>query len=65
MIYINKDKFEELTLAPIEKELINKNLLSKKEIDWINEYHNKVKKTLFRFMNFKEKIDLRNACSPI
>ncbi len=65
LIYINKDKFEELTLAPIEKELINKNLLSKKEIDWINEYHNKVKKTLFRFMNFKEKIDLRNACSPI
>ena len=65
LVYINKDKFEELTLAPIEKDLINKKLLNKKEVDWINKYHNKVKKSLFRFMNFKEKVDLLKACSPI
>ena len=65
LVYINKDKFEELTLAPIEKDLINKKLLNKKELDWINKYHNKVKKSLFRFMNFKEKVDLLKACSPI
>jgi Xaa-Pro aminopeptidase len=65
LIYINKCKFEELTMAPIEKDLINKKMLNKKEMDWINKYHNKVKKNLLRFMNFKEKIDLLKACSPI
>ncbi len=65
LVYINKDKFEELTMAPIEKDLINKKMLNKKEIDWINKYHNKVKKNLLRFMNFKERVDLLKACSPI
>ena len=58
LVYINKNKFEELTMAPIEKDLINKKMLNKKEVDWINKYHNKVKKNLFKFMNFKEKIYL-------
>ena len=65
LVYINKDKFEELTLAPIEKDLINKKLLNKKEVDWINKYHDKVKKNLLKFMNFKEKAYLLKACSPI
>ena len=65
LVYINKDKFEELTLAPIEKDLINKKLLNKKEVNWINRYHKRVKKSLIRFMNFKEKVDLLKACSPI
>jgi len=65
LIYINKNRFEELTIAPIEKELINKKMLSKKEVNWVNSYHSKVKKSLFRFMNFKEKIYLLKACSPI
>ena len=65
LIYIKNDKFEELTMAPIEKNLINKNMLSKKEIFWLNKYHSKVKKKLFKFMNFKEKNSLIDACSPI
>ena len=65
LIYIKKNKFEELTMAPIEKNLIKKKLLSKKEIDWINKYHVKVKKNLSRFMNLKEKANLIDACSPI
>ena len=65
LIYITKNKFEELTIAPIEKDLINKKMLSKKELSWINKYHSKVKKNLFRFMNPKEKVDLIKACSPI
>ena len=55
LIYIKKNKFEELTLAPIDKNLIKKNMLNKKEIDWLNKYHTKVKKNLFRFMNNEEK----------
>ena len=52
-------------MAPIEKSLINKKILSKKEINWLNKYHIKVKKNLFKFMNREEKSNLINACSPI
>ena len=52
-------------MAPIEKDLIKKKMLNKKEIDWLNKYHTKVKKNLFRFMNLEEKANLINACSPI
>jgi len=65
LIYIDQNKFEELTMAPIEKDLINKKMLNKNEINWINKYHNRVRKNLIKFMNFQEKIDLTKACSPI
>ena len=65
LIYIKKNKFEELTIAPIEKDLINKKILNKNEIKWINNYHRKVEKNLSRFMNLREKTDLAKACSPI
>jgi len=65
LIYIKKNKFEELTMAPIEKDLIRKKMLNKKEISWLNKYHTKVKKNLFRFMNLEEKANLIGACSPI
>ena len=65
LIFIRKNKFEELTMAPIEKDLIKKKMLNKKEITWLNKYHNKVKKNLFRFMNLEEKANLTDACSPI
>tara|TARA_B100000029_G_scaffold237045_1_gene234099 strand:- start:11045 stop:12754 length:1710 start_codon:yes stop_codon:yes gene_type:complete len=65
LIYIKKNRFEELTMAPIDKKLINKNMLNKKEIKWLNEYHAKVKRNLSKFMNIKEKANLFEACSPI
>jgi len=65
LIYIKRNKFEELTMAPIEKNLINKKILNKKEISWLNNYHTKVKKKLFKFMNPKERNNLIEACSPI
>ena len=65
LVYVKKNKFEELTIAPIEKDLINKKILNNDEIKWINSYHKKVKKNLFKFMDFKEKLDLARACSPI
>jgi len=65
LVYIKKNKFEELTIAPIEKDLINKKILNKIEIKWINGYHKKVRKSLSKFMNFQEKTDLTKACSPI
>ena len=65
LIYINQNKFEELTMVPIEKDLINKKMLNKNEINWINKYHSRVRKNLLKFMSFQEKVDLTKACSPI
>ena len=65
LVYIKNKKFHELNLAPIEKSLIKKSILSINEINWINQYNNKFNKILFPFMNVKEKIDLIKACSPI
>ena len=65
LIYINQNKFEELTMVPIEKDLINKKMLNKNEINWINKYHGRVRKNLLKFMSFQGKADLTKACSPI
>ena len=40
-------------------------MLNKKEVDWLNKYHSKVKRNLIKFMNLEEKANLANACSPI
>ena len=37
-------------MATIEKSLINKKILNKKEIDWLNKYHLNVKKILYEFI---------------
>jgi Xaa-Pro aminopeptidase len=58
-------KFENLTLAPIDSSLIEKNLLNKKEIKWLNNYHNKVFNNLKKFMNRSELIELKKSCSNI
>ena len=49
--------FEDLTMAPIDKELIDKSLLKKEEIHWLNSYHKKVFKNLKKskiFLSFSE-----------
>ncbi len=63
----NKKKFsfDDLTMAPIDKSLINKNILKKDEIYWLNNYHQKVFNNLKKFMNKSELSDLKQACSKI
>ena len=65
LVYIKNNKFKELTFSPIEKDLIDKNFLTKSEIDWINNYHKIVKNNLFKFMSQSEKKELNKACLPI
>jgi len=69
LIYVkknnNKLKFENLTLAPIDKNLIDKSLLNNKEILWINNYHKKVFNSLKKFMNNSNLKDLKKDCSFI
>jgi len=61
----NKLKFENLTMAPIDKSLVVKKLLNKKEIKWVNDYHSNVFKKLKNFMNSSELVELKTACSNI
>ena len=59
LVFIKKNKhnifFENLTLAPIENELINYNLLTKGEKDYLFKYHLKIYAVLSKFLNLKER----------
>ena len=57
--------FDNLTMAPIDKSLINKKILKKGEISWLNDYHRNVFNNLKKFMNKSELFDLKEACSKI
>ncbi len=69
LVYIKKEKkemkFENLTYAPIDKNLILKRLLNNKEILWLNEYHKKVYQKLKKYMNKNELKMLKKSCSNI
>jgi Xaa-Pro aminopeptidase len=58
-------KFENLTLAPIDKSLIKKDLLTSDEIQWLNKYHSKVFSSLKQYMNIDELKNLKDSCSNI
>ena len=53
--YNNKLHFENLTLAPIDKDLINFNLLNKMEKNYLFKYHLEVYSKLSGYLNKKEK----------
>ena len=61
----NSYKFNDLTLVPIDKKLIQKNLLNKNEVQWLNNYHTKVYNNLKKYMNKNELAELRKSCSNI
>ena len=59
LVFVKKIKkkifFENLTLAPIEKELINYKLLTLVEKNYLFKYHMNVYSKLSKYLNFKEK----------
>ncbi len=61
----NHSKFINLTMVPIDKDCINKKLFNKNEINWINNYHQKIFYILKPFMNDTELKLLTKACSAI
>lgn len=69
LIYVKKHKqilkFEDLTLVPYDRNLINKKLLNKIEIKNLNNYHNEVYEKLNAFLNKKELSFLKKLCLPI
>tara|TARA_B100000963_G_scaffold361582_1_gene397868 strand:+ start:6653 stop:8371 length:1719 start_codon:yes stop_codon:yes gene_type:complete len=60
-----KHYFENLTLVPIDRSLINKSLLKQREINWINNYHKTVFKKLSKYMNNMELKVFSEQCSEI
>ena len=65
LIYVKKNNFENLTMAPLDKSLIDVKILNNKEKNWINNYHKEVHYNLKKYMNQKEILELKNACSAI
>ena len=69
LIYVKENKrsmvFENLTMAPIEKDLIIQEKLNKNEKNWLNNYHKTVFKNLIKSMNKTEALELEKACSAI
>ena len=59
LVYIKEDKkklsFENLTLAPIEKDLINYSLLTKNEKNYLFAYHLNIYSKYSKFLNLKER----------
>ena len=47
-------KFETVTICPIDLKLINKELLTLKEVDWLNDYHQKVYEKLSPYLKNDE-----------
>ena len=65
---IKKSKFlnfEVLTMAPLDKKLINKYILTTEEINWINQYHHLVFSNLKKYLTKQELEWIKDACSPI
>ncbi|MCQ3829787.1 aminopeptidase P family protein [Microbulbifer elongatus] len=58
-------EFEELTLAPIDQQLIDPTLLTAEEIQWLNDYHHKVRETLEPLVSESTRDWLVAATAPI
>ena len=58
-------KFNILTKVPIDKRLIDKYMLQSGEQMWLNNYHQDVYNCLAPYMNEKEKMWLKDVCSPL
>jgi len=56
---------ETLTLFPIAKNLINKEMLSEVQINWLNRYHSEVYDRLSTDLNEEEKKWLKDKCTSI
>ena len=69
LIYVKENRkkisFENLTMAPIDKDLIIRESLNKNEKKWLNDYHKNVFKNLVKSMNKIEALELKKACSAI
>jgi Xaa-Pro aminopeptidase len=58
-------KFDTVSLCYIDKKLIDKSLLDRKEIEWLNSYHSEVFDKISPFLNDHEKEWLKEKTDPL
>ena len=58
-------KFQNITYCPYEPKAINKELLSKKEIDWLNAYNKECYETLSPYLSNSEKSFLKDLTKEL
>ena len=58
-------EFETLTLAPIDRSLINTAMLSEEEITWVDAYHQRVRKTIGPSLDEPSRTWLDTATQPL
>ncbi|WP_237060848.1 aminopeptidase P family protein [Microbulbifer sediminum] len=58
-------EFSELTLAPIDQRLVNRDLLTMQELEWLDNYHRRVRETLMPLVNGKTQAWLEEATRPL
>ena len=58
-------KFETLTLCPIDRRPIIREMMSEEEIDWLNQYHQMVYDRLAPILSEDEKTWLKTATKPL
>ncbi|WP_066775628.1 aminopeptidase P family protein [Sphingomonas sp. CCH5-D11] len=57
--------FETLTLAPIDRDLIDPALLARDELAWLNDYHARVAEALAPVLEGDDRVWLLERCAPI
>jgi Xaa-Pro aminopeptidase len=57
--------FETLTLAPIDRRLINAKRISKRELEWLNAYHARVREEIGPLVNDETRTWLNAATEPM
>ena len=58
-------EFETVTLVPYEREAILPDMLEKRELEWLNQYHAKVYETISPLLEGEEKQWLKEATAEI
>ncbi len=58
-------QFETITLCPIDKRPILRELLTDEEVEWLNTYHQKVYEALAPSLDFEDRYWLANATSAL
>ena len=61
----NELGFKDITLAPLERDAIIPDLLTKEELSWLNEYHERVYSSLKQYLTPEEAAWLRDVTAPL
>jgi Xaa-Pro aminopeptidase len=57
--------FETLTLAPIDRRLVDLNMITGEELSWLNDYHDRVRHAVRAHLDEQTKVWLDAATAPL